>query len=487
MGNFLDKPRTEKRSHEGRSQSLSYCLSYMQGWRLEQEDAHTHELSLPAPFEKWSFFSVFDGHAGSLVAEESSKRLLPKLLDQEYFKTLAKEETLIKENTYDIEKLSEAIQEGFLDLDEDLRNADMNSGSTCTSLLITPIHYVFINAGDSRSLLIKKDLKFQSESNNSYQYKLHESYAKAIKEGHFGAPNLEEESSLDGESSNGNGDKEGNEKTSEKATGEGDSEKQEKKEDDPGNYYVQYSTIDHKPYDDDEKARIEAAGGMVIIQRINGALAVSRALGDFDYKRNSSVPAREQQVSALPVVQVLNRELNEDSSDKDAFAVLACDGIYDTISNENLSKYITYKLLSGSSVNEVTKSCLDLCLTLGSRDNMSLCIVDLGNLPKPVDRLQEHEQKLDKEIVDLLDDELANNAEYKNYQNFATPSDKIFYDLYMKGKLKQKCGDEYIFSPPVEVKTGPAPQSSYSGGYVDKHRVIRKHLEKLSEQSSRAE
>ena len=244
MGNFLDKPKTEKRSHEGRnsSQSLSYCLSYMQGWRLEQEDAHTHELSLPEPFHQWSFFAVFDGHAGSLVAEESSKRLLPKILEQEYFKTLAKDETnLVKENKYDTEKLSEAIQEGFLALDEDLRTAEMNSGSTCTSLLITPIHFFFINAGDSRSLLIKKDSMFSqkqdSNSENNYSYNLHETYSKALKDGHFGTSNLEE-SSLDGDSSNDNGDKEGNKQESgNKDSGEGDSEKQVDKQDCPGSYY----------------------------------------------------------------------------------------------------------------------------------------------------------------------------------------------------------------------------------------------------------
>ena len=34
-----------------------------------------------------------------------------------------------------------------------------------------------------------------------------------------------------------------------------------------------------------EAARIHSAGGSVMIQRVNGSLAVSRALGDFDYKQ----------------------------------------------------------------------------------------------------------------------------------------------------------------------------------------------------------
>ena len=45
------------------------------------------------------------------------------------------------------------------------------------------------------------------------------------------------------------------------------------------NREVAFASHDHKPTNDDEKRRIENAGGRVMIQRINGSLAVSRALG----------------------------------------------------------------------------------------------------------------------------------------------------------------------------------------------------------------
>ncbi len=43
---------------------------------------------------------------------------------------------------------------------------------------------------------------------------------------------------------------------------------------------------DQKPYDDDEEARIRALGGYVVgeIGRVNGSLAISRAIGDFGTK-----------------------------------------------------------------------------------------------------------------------------------------------------------------------------------------------------------
>ena len=42
---------------------------------------------------------------------------------------------------------------------------------------------------------------------------------------------------------------------------------------------------DHKPDDAAEKKRIEAANGYVEQGRVFGTLAVSRALGDFDFKK----------------------------------------------------------------------------------------------------------------------------------------------------------------------------------------------------------
>ena len=52
---------------------------------------------------------------------------------------------------------------------------------------------------------------------------------------------------------------------------------------------VFFASNDHKPVNEEEKKRIEKAGGKVIIQRINGSLAVSRALGDFEYKQRNDM------------------------------------------------------------------------------------------------------------------------------------------------------------------------------------------------------
>lgn len=71
-----------------------------------------------------------------------------------------------------------------------------------------------------------------------------------------------------------------------------------------------------------EKARITAAGGFVDFGRVNGNLALSRAIGDFEFKKSAELAPEQQIVTAYPDVVV------HDLSDDDEFLVIACDGSF---------------------------------------------------------------------------------------------------------------------------------------------------------------
>ena len=53
-------------------------------------------------------------------------------------------------------------------------------------------------------------------------------------------------------------------------------------------------SIDHKPTDEIELARIEAAGKFVNQGRVNGNLALSRAFGDFCFKESAELTPQQQ-------------------------------------------------------------------------------------------------------------------------------------------------------------------------------------------------
>ena len=89
---------------------------------------------------------------------------------------------------------------------------------------------------------------------------------------------------------------------------------------------------DHKPSNVGERARIEAAGGTVSTNgRISGGLAVSRSMGDPHYKDRVDLPPEEQRVVAVPDVQVVARRPAEDE-----VVVVACDGIWDVFTNQEV-------------------------------------------------------------------------------------------------------------------------------------------------------
>lgn len=78
---YLERPILEKYVSEGQSQSgLNYAVASMQGWRAQMEDAHICMPQMRGELTEWAYFAVFDGHAGTTVAQYCSRNLLDHIL-----------------------------------------------------------------------------------------------------------------------------------------------------------------------------------------------------------------------------------------------------------------------------------------------------------------------------------------------------------------------------------------------------------------------
>uniref|UniRef100_A0A4W3GU49 Protein phosphatase 1B n=1 Tax=Callorhinchus milii TaxID=7868 RepID=A0A4W3GU49_CALMI len=319
MGAFLDKPKMEKHNAHGEGNGLRYALSSMQGWRIEMEDAHTSVIGLPHGLESWSFFAVYDGHAGSQVARYCCEHLLDHITNNQDFRVPG----AVAEPTTEDVKIG--IRTGFLEIDEHMRtisekkHGSDRSGSTAVGVMVSPKHTYFINCGDSRGLLCRSG-------------------------------------------------------------------------------QVHFFTQDHKPNNPLEKERIQNAGGSVMIQRVNGSLAVSRALGDFDYKCVHGKGPTEQLVSPEPEVYAIER------TDEDQFIILACDGIWDVMANEEICDFVKSRLEVTDDLEKVCNQIVDTCLYKGSRDNMSVILICFPNAPKVSPEAVKREADLDKYLENKVEE-----------------------------------------------------------------------------------
>lgn len=102
-------------------------------------------------------------------------------------------------------------------------------------------------------------------------------------------------------------------------------------------------SFDHKPYHKIEFERIVKAGGHIDCdKRVNGGLNLSRAIGDHNYKQNTSLSDREQMITALPDIKKITINPAEDE-----FMVLACDGIWDCYRNQEVVDFVRERLQEG--------------------------------------------------------------------------------------------------------------------------------------------
>lgn len=126
-------------------------------------------------------------------------------------------------------------------------------------------------------------------------------------------------------------------------------------------------TDDHKPDRPDEKERIENEGGQVImhgVARVDG-LAVSRSIGDRKIKHNGHL----HRIIAVP--EYAQYQLSENNH----FIIVASDGLWDVVSNDEAIELVKERLDDGQSCNTAAYVLKEEAINRGSQDNITVMIV----------------------------------------------------------------------------------------------------------------
>ncbi|GMQ09275.1 hypothetical protein CsSME_00052704 [Camellia sinensis var. sinensis] len=326
MGVYLSTPKTEKASEDGENDKLRYGLSSMQGWRSTMEDAHAAHLDLDT---STSFFGVYDGHGGKVVSKFCAKYLHQQVL---------------KHEAYLAGDLGTSLQKSFLRMDEmmcgqrgwrelAILGDKMNKvGSMIEGLIWSP------RGGEANGHV--NDWPSEEGPHSDFHGPTSGSTAcvAIIRNNQLFVANA------------------------------GDSRCVISRKGQAYNL-----SRDHKPDLEAEKDRIVKAGGFVQYGRVNGSLNLARAIGDMELKQNKSLPAEKQIVTANPDVNTV--ELCDD----DEFLVIACDGIWDCMSSQQVVDYVQHQLNAETKLSVVCERVLDRCLAPSAGgegcDNMTMILV----------------------------------------------------------------------------------------------------------------
>ncbi|XP_074280452.1 putative protein phosphatase 2C 60 [Silene latifolia] len=364
MGVYLSTPKTEKFSEDGENSRVRYGLSSMQGWRSTMEDAHAAFPDLDA---STSFFGVYDGHGGKVVS-----KFCAKFLHQQ----------VIKSEAYSAGDLATALEKAFFRMDEMMRG---QRGWRELAILGDKINKF---SGMIEGLIWSPRSAEGSEHDDNWAFEdgPHSDFAGPTC-GSTACVSLIRGNQL-------------------LVANAGDSRCVISRKGQAYNL-----SRDHKPELEAERDRILKAGGFIHAGRVNGSLNLTRAIGDMEFKQNKFLPVENQIVTANPDINTI--ELCED----DDFLVLACDGIWDCMSSQQLVDFVREQLRMETKLSAVCERVFDRCLapsTAGGEgcDNMTMIIVQFkkpsqngtlsttDNEPLPPQPVSEAEPKHEPELTE---------------------------------------------------------------------------------------
>lgn len=300
-------PVTLKETSQGSTSIYTYGTASMQGWRLRNEDTH---LSIPHLIEddptSPGLFGVMDGHGGKGVAHCAAKNL----------------PGMIRRNTYFAEKDYEtALRSAFLEMDAFL-STDEGRQEVATFDADETEHEMAIYQKEEGTHGI--DLSGPDLQGCTCCIAL-VCPATATEPPRIICANLGDSRCIVG-----------------------------------ADRKCVALSEDHKPSCEEEEKRVVAAGGTLIRDviggtRINGGLNVSRAFGDFQYKMARGLKPHEQMISPMP--EIRQYTWKEPEQPETSFLFLACDGIWDRHSNEDVLEFVSNRM----GKKEITEMCSELC------------------------------------------------------------------------------------------------------------------------------
>ncbi|GFS44679.1 protein phosphatase 2C family protein [Actinidia rufa] len=367
MGIYLSTPKTEKFSEDGENDRLRYGLSSMQGWRATMEDAHAAYPDLDA---STSFFGVYDGHGGKVVAKFCAKYLHQQVL---------------KNEAYSAGDIGTSIHKAFFRLCSSLEISSHLHSTLYKAYILESRWYVFHISQKLMDEMMRgqrgwRELAVLGDKINKLSGMI-EGLIWSPRSGE-GNDQVEDWAFEEGPHSDFSGPTSGStacvaaiRNNQLLVANAGDSRCVISRKGQAYNL-----SRDHKPDLEVERERILKAGGFIHAGRVNGSLNLARAIGDMEFKQNKFLPAEKQIVTANPDINTV--ELCDD----DDFIVLACDGIWDCMSSQQLVDFVREQLNTESKLSLVCERVLDKCLapsTAGGEgcDNMTMILVKFN---KPI-------------------------------------------------------------------------------------------------------
>lgn len=370
----MEKPVTEKRVEGGGSERFTWGAVDMQGWRQDQEDAHIAEADLGEEFAGIGLFCVFDGHGGKAVSRycainfvQELKRITCEAGRGRFGKNKSKKRHCAAH--LEAPEYEAILKNAFHAMDDLLREP---GNAMALSRLVGRVPGGAID-----------DLRRRLQEGQARQQR-----------GQMGQGEMQEMKDMYMQLQKFESAEKGDDFVADNvgctaicvlvrrgeviAANAGDSRAIKCR----AGTAVELS-FDHKPASEVEKSRIEAAGGYLEDSpggaRVNGNLNLSRAIGDLEYKKNAELPPEQQIICSTP--DVLVSELTPE----DEFIVLACDGVWDVKTNQEVCDFVRPRLLAGEDPREIGIALLDECITpdpaetkgLGT-DNMTVVIVKLN-------------------------------------------------------------------------------------------------------------